>query len=396
MTVQSENARTRTGLDLLVRSLPVTDPQRLLEGLAAAWSEACGCSSLFVSIVIGGEAQGLMLRNGQADFTNARCNSPWSAALATEWLSNVLGDCRELLSSMTVFPFEFAPDLLQGRIEAANTPGSAGIPEPVGGLLALGAEPATQASRPLAELSARLIQQLRLASPKTRDSKTSRELRDLKLEALAEFAAGAGHEINNPVATIAGRASLLLRGETDPERRRSLETIGGQAYRIRDMIGDAMTFARPPEPRIESISPAKLVQDVASSFEDAAKTQGTQLRVTLDEALQIPADPEQFRVVVSCLIRNSLEALTNSGTIQIQLLSDDSSHVVLRVCDDGPGLDEIEREHLFDPFFSGRQAGRGLGFGLSRCWQILRQHGGWIETEDATTGFVIRAVWPTD
>lgn len=395
MTVQSEDARTQTGFDLLVRSFPVTDSQRLLEGLAAAWSEACGCSSLFVSLIIDGEAQGLMLRNGQADFTTAR-SSEWSAALATELLSDVLGECRELLSSMTVVPFKLTPDSFPDLTEAAGAPSSIGVSETVGGVLALGAEPATQAARPLADLSARLIQQLRLASPERLDEKTSRELRDLKLEALAEFAAGAGHEINNPVATIAGRASLLLRGETDPERRRSLETIGGQAYRIRDMIGDAMTFARPPEPRIESIFPAQLVQSVVSSFEETAKKQGTQLNLNLDETLQISADAEQFRVVVSCLIRNSLEALKTVRAIEIQLQSVDSSHVILRVSDDGPGLDEIEREHLFDPFFSGRQAGRGLGFGLSRCWQILRQHGGWIDTDNSATGFVITTAWPVD
>ena len=58
---------------------------------------------------------------------------------------------------------------------------------------------------------------------------------DAKLRALAEFAAGAGHEINNPVATIAGHAQRLLRDEADPDRRHALLTIGAQAYRIRDM-----------------------------------------------------------------------------------------------------------------------------------------------------------------
>ncbi|MDF1743086.1 MAG: histidine kinase dimerization/phospho-acceptor domain-containing protein, partial [Gimesia sp.] len=75
-----------------------------------------------------------------------------------------------------------------------------------------------------------------------------------KLEAMAEFAAGAGHEINNPVATIVGRVQMLLKGETDPDRRQSLATIGGQAYRVRDMIGDAMLFARPPDPRPVSLN----------------------------------------------------------------------------------------------------------------------------------------------
>jgi len=406
MTVQSENARTQTGIDLLVCSLPVTDSQQLLKCLATAWSEACGCSSLFVSMIVRGQSTGLLLQNGQSAFTTAQCDGQWSPARATKWLSELLGDCQKLLSSMTVVPFEFAADPLPNLDNVSRPRSSEPALESVGGLLALGTDPATHAARPLADLSARLIQQLRLVTPEIGEGKTSRVLRDLKLEALAEFAAGAGHEINNPVATIAGRASLLLRGETDPERRRSLETIGGQAYRIRDMIGDAMTFARPPEPRIERIAPAKLVQDVVSSFEEAARNQGTQLNLSLDETLQMPADAEQFRVVVSCLIRNSLEALQSAGSIQIQLRADESSHVVLRISDDGPGLDKIEREHLFDPFFSGRQAGRGLGFGLSKCWQILRQHGGWIDTDhtqtgdsetgDSAAGFVITAAWPVD
>ena len=70
---------------------------------------------------------------------------------------------------------------------------------------------------------------------------------DSRLESLAEFAAGAGHELNNPLATIVGRVQLLLRDETDPARRQALETIAGQAYRVRDMISDVMLFARPPQ-----------------------------------------------------------------------------------------------------------------------------------------------------
>ena len=86
------------------------------------------------------------------------------------------------------------------------------------------------------------------------DISTSDPFLQAKLEALAEFAAGAGHEINNPVATIVGRAELLLKGETNPERRQALLTIGAQALRIRDMIGDLMLFARPPKPELQSLN----------------------------------------------------------------------------------------------------------------------------------------------
>ena len=66
-------------------------------------------------------------------------------------------------------------------------------------------------------------------------------------------------------------------------------------------------------------------------------------------------------------------------------------------------MSEVEREHLFDPFYSGRQAGRGLGFGLSKCWQILRLHGGTIEAVDPSSdddnsgnGLAINTLWPTE
>ena len=88
----------------------------------------------------------------------------------------------------------------------------------------------------------------------------ARALEDAKLAALAEFAAGAGHEINNPLATIVGRVQALLKHETDPGRRQSLATIAAQAFRIRDMIGDLMVFARPPAPVPERL----LVNDAVS------------------------------------------------------------------------------------------------------------------------------------
>ena len=97
----------------------------------------------------------------------------------------------------------------------------------------------------------------RLARARPPSSKSLRPgrcaLEAAKAEALAEFAAGAGHEINNPLATIAGRVQILLRDETDANRRQDLATIGAQALRVRDMIGDLMLFGRPPAPRPERL-----------------------------------------------------------------------------------------------------------------------------------------------
>src|SRR4051812_19228303 len=96
------------------------------------------------------------------------------------------------------------------------------------------------------------------------------ELERQKLEALAEFSAGAGHEINNPLAVISGRAQLLLRSETHPDRRRELAVIHAQALRVHEMIADLMLFARPP-------APARKHVDVPALFDGLVAQYGAQI-----------------------------------------------------------------------------------------------------------------------
>ncbi|MEO1998640.1 MAG: HAMP domain-containing sensor histidine kinase [Planctomycetaceae bacterium] len=218
---------------------------------------------------------------------------------------------------------------------------------------------------------------------------------DFRLESLAEFAAGAGHEINNPLATIIGRVQLLLRKETDPGRRQALEAIGGQAYRIRDMIGDAMMFARPPLGQCQSLDLSLAVQGVVDAFEEKTQARNCKVCVSLASDAAVWADPDQLGVVVSCLLRNALEGVDDGGQVTIETtIQPGESHLV--VSNSGRGLSADERAHLFDPFYSGRQAGRGLGFGLSKCWRIVSNHGGRIECQsvlDCSTTFTV--FWPS-
>ncbi len=202
-----------------------------------------------------------------------------------------------------------------------------------------------------------------------------------KLEAMAEFAAGAGHEINNPLTIIAGRAQLLLHAETDPERRKSLALVNSQAMRIYEMITDMMLFARPPQPNFALVDAAKIVDEIGIDFQTAGALQETVFnRLGHPGPLEIEADAVQFTVAIRVLCQNSLEALGHGGKIEIDLQSK-GNEVIIDVTDDGPGITPEQRRHIFDPFFSARQAGRGLGMGLSKCWRIVTNHGGRIEVE---------------
>jgi len=202
-----------------------------------------------------------------------------------------------------------------------------------------------------------------------------------KLSAMAEFAAGAGHEINNPLAIIGGRAQLLLQEEADPERRRELAVINAQVRRAHEMIADMRLFARPPQPEPETFDLAELADSLAAELAPSYAQRAIAVERTGQPGpLEIDADPAQLQVALRALCKNALEAIGHRGRIEIRL-GRTAAGVEIVVSDDGPGIPPEVRRHLFDPFYSARQAGRGLGLGLSKCWRIATNHGGSIDVQ---------------
>jgi signal transduction histidine kinase len=243
----------------------------------------------------------------------------------------------------------------------------------------------------LAEQCESMAQALREIS-----SQAEAKLEDVKLAALAELAAGAAHEINNPLAVVTGRAQILLHDEIDPQRRKALETIVAQARRIHEMIGDLMLFARPPQP-VREIVPVRMVVEgaVAAVRADA---EDRQIRLTSQAAPDLPTvcvDLGQLVMAVACILKNSFEAVDADGDVEVSAVAVEG-RIELRVRDNGPGIPESIRPHIFEPFFSGREAGRGLGLGLSKAWRIVKGHGGDIEVESGPTGTTVTLRLPAD
>jgi len=211
-----------------------------------------------------------------------------------------------------------------------------------------------------------------------------RRLETEKLNAMKELAYGASHEINNPLANIALRAQTLFKEEADPQRRRTLLAMYRQAMRAHEMISDLMLFARPPELDLHPIDLVELIDRLVAELADTARQYGATLSHDRTAAsVMVLGDPVQLTVALRGLCENSLEATGRGGQIRLvaeAVTAAQGTNVArLTVSDNGPGISERVRPHLFDPFFSGREAGRGLGFGLSKCWRIVTDHGGRIE-----------------
>jgi signal transduction histidine kinase len=224
-----------------------------------------------------------------------------------------------------------------------------------------------------------------------RVARESSARRKMMLEALAEFAAGAGHELNNPLAVIVGRAQLLIAREDDPESIRSLRAIIAQAQRAARILRDLMYVARPPEPRPRPCQPEEIVRACLRDLQAEAEARGVRVVAdTRDPGLRVWADPEPLRQLADILTRNALEATPSGGVVQFAA-SGDTRGLRWTVHDNGKGIGPGEGLHLFDPFYCGRAAGRGLGLGLSRAARIVSQVGGdlkWHSTPGAGTTFV--------
>ena len=208
------------------------------------------------------------------------------------------------------------------------------------------------------------------------------ELEQRKLEALAEFAAGAGHEINNPLAIIGGRAQLLLREIEHPEHRRQLGVIVAQVKRAYEMIADIRFFARPPQPEPVVFNLCEELQTLANEQMPLMEETGVTFHTEIDSTsapmcnCMLKSDPVLLHVAVAALCNNAREAVQLSGGTVWLRLHREGSVWEISVQNDGPDVSEETRPLLFDPFYSGREAGRGLGFGLPKAWRIMQLLGG--------------------
>jgi len=247
--------------------------------------------------------------------------------------------------------------------------------------------------RTVPELSDRLSRAAdRLGGRDTDDPPTVRvdvyaeRVQAAKLAAVAEFAAGASHEINNPLAVISGHSQYLLKQETDEGRREALQSIVRQTRRIHAVLSELMYFARPPIPRPEVIELDHLVREAAAdAFALAAERQIAVEWRGLTRPTWIRADPKQLSIVIAALVRNAVEAAPPGGWVRVSgHQRTDSLDLVVE--DSGTGPDERSQEHLFDPFYSGRSAGRGRGLGLSAAWRLAKEHGGEVRYEPVIGG----------
>jgi signal transduction histidine kinase len=200
-----------------------------------------------------------------------------------------------------------------------------------------------------------------------------------KLVSLGQLAAGAAHEINNPLAAILGYSDLLADDMTLTEKARGTAAkIRDQARRTKTLVGSLLSFAR-------QVPAERALLDVNTVVTNAVQLRALDLRSSktrIDLLLEsvLPAvrgDGNQLMQVFFNVINNAVDAMEagNGGVLTIKTIRDRGNVVVL-FSDTGPGIKEPHR--VFDPFYTTKPVGKGTGLGLSICFGIIQEHAGKI------------------
>jgi signal transduction histidine kinase len=200
-----------------------------------------------------------------------------------------------------------------------------------------------------------------------------------RLATAGEMAAGAAHEIRNPLTSIRS-AIQHLRGDYEDASPRAelIDDILAEVDRINEIVEALLSFARPAQVKFESVDLAELVRQTVALIDARARKCGVTVEVDGPESLPFMADGNLIKQVVLNVAMNALQAMPEGGTLSIAVERVGAA-AEIRVEDTGCGITPEDRERIFDPFFTTKKEGTGLG--LSVCYGIVQRHGGEIEVD---------------
>jgi two-component system sensor histidine kinase AtoS len=217
-----------------------------------------------------------------------------------------------------------------------------------------------------------------------------------RLVVVGEMAAGLAHEIKNPLAGIKVSIEVLTSElQLEPEDAKVFDRIVGEINRIETLLKNLLSYAMPPTPQFAQIDVNRIIESaiktvVFSLKSPAQKTKSREvkdIRFVKDLSDRLPritADPAQLQQVILNLFLNAIQAIPEAGSVSVKTSADSDRFIRIVVSDTGKGIDEKDLGNMFQPFFTTKPKGTGLG--LPICKRLIEQQNGSIEVAYSATG----------
>jgi signal transduction histidine kinase len=202
-----------------------------------------------------------------------------------------------------------------------------------------------------------------------------------RLASLGVMVEGIAHEINNPLVNVIGSAEMLVYEDIPENAREAAKTISDSAQQVANIVKGLLTFAQQQKLERTYINVNDIIQTTLAMRADPLEISNIKVTTQLDPTLPLTmADAEQLQQVFLNMIINAeagMKSANGRGNLLIKTEKvENAVHISFE--DDGPGIAEANLIHLFDPFFSTREVGQGIGLGLSVCYGIITEHNGQI------------------
>jgi two-component system NtrC family sensor kinase len=212
-----------------------------------------------------------------------------------------------------------------------------------------------------------------------------------KMASIGKMAAVVAHEVNNPLSGILTYAKLLSKwvgtGQTAHEKREEamqcLDLIAAESRRCGDLIKNLLSLSRTAPMNVQSVDLHAVINRCLMLVRHQLELVGVELQLKLaDDLPLVHCDPAQIEQVLLALTMNAIDAMPRGGTLWIETrLSSNKSEIEIIVRDDGAGIAPDVLAHMFEPFLTTKESGRGVGLGLAISRGIVERHNGRIEVE---------------
>ncbi|MFH1709803.1 MAG: ATP-binding protein, partial [bacterium] len=203
-----------------------------------------------------------------------------------------------------------------------------------------------------------------------------------KLATMGTLAAGLAHEIKNPIGAIKGFSHLIVKAvrENDNEAIKDFESVvPRQLEKINSLVEKLLVLSKPSSLEKHKVDVNVLLEDIIKLIERQAMSKHVAIVKDLKAISQITVDPGQLTQAFLNLILNGIQAMPDGGTLEIKTKESDVGQITVEIRDSGTGIPKEKLEKIFDPFYTTKESGVGLGLAITK--KIIDDHKGKIEVE---------------